>query len=171
MKGARAPSPQRVGELLTAAVPALSEKLVEETVRKEWARTVPADLGRRSEPGPLRRGVLEVRADNSPWLQELTMRRGELLAALAARHGAAVTSLRFVLAPIHGDKAPADAVVPPRRREIPPRLSPEEAREVEVMAAAVTDPEVAAALRRLLTKARLARRREALSPRAERDSA
>jgi hypothetical protein len=99
------------------------------------------------------------------------MRRGELLAALAARHGPAVASLRFVLAPIHGDKAPAEASPPSRRREVPPRLSREEAREVEAMAAAVTDPEVAAALRRLLTKARLARRREPLSPRAERDSA
>lgn len=169
MTGARPSSAQRVGELLTAAVPALFERMLEEAIRKEWRQILPPALSRRSEPGELKRGTLEVRVDNSPWLQELTMRSIEVLAALGRRHGAAVTSLRFTLGPVREEEA---APGPPAARgdgEVAPRLSPEETREIEAMVAVLPDPELAQALRRLLTKDRLARRRDALLPRAERD--
>ena len=117
---------------------------------------MPAALARRSEPGELVRGALEVRVDNSPWLQELSMRSPELLAALTARYGGAVRSIRVALGPRRPDAAAPAAV--PARRAAPPRLDPREAREVSALAATLPDPALARALRRLLTKDRLARR-------------
>ena len=39
------------------------------------------EIARRSRPGELRAGVLTVLVDNSPWLQEVTLRSTEILAA------------------------------------------------------------------------------------------
>ena len=152
----RSSSPRRVGDLLAAAVPGLSERLLEVRIRREWSQVVPASLARRSEPGELARGALEVRVDNSPWLQELSMRSPELLAALTARYGGAVRSVRVTLGPRRPD-APAPAAAP-ERRPAPPRLDRQEMREVSALAATLPDPVLARALRRLLTKDRLARR-------------
>ena len=157
MSRSRASSPHRVADLLAAAVPGLSERLLEVTIRREWTAVVPASLARRSEPGELVRGKLEVRVDNSPWLQELSMRSPELLAALTARYGSsAVRSIRVAL----GRRRPEAAAPasPLARRPAPPRLDPGEARELSALAATLPDPALARALRRLLTKDRLARR-------------
>jgi hypothetical protein len=156
MSRSRASFPHRVADLLATAVPGLSERLLEVTIRREWSAVVPSALARRSEPGELVRGALEVRVDNSPWLQELSMRSPELLAALTARYGGAVRSIRIALGPRRPD-APASAGAP-GRRPAPPRLDPREAREVSALAATLPDPVLARALRRLLTKDRLARR-------------
>src|SRR5262249_58173510 len=67
-------NPVRVGSLLTQAVPALAERLLEETIRKEWALFIGPEAARHSRPVALRQSVLEVSVDNSPWLQELTLR-------------------------------------------------------------------------------------------------
>ena len=160
MTAARWSSPQRVGDLLTMAVPALAERLLEDTIRREWRQALPADLSRRSEPGELKRGSLEVRVDNSVWLHELTLRTDELVAALARRHGAVVRSVHVQLGRLR--PAPeAAAAAAPVRRETRPRLTPEEAREADALVAELSDPEIARALRRLYTKDRLARRRTA----------
>lgn len=151
-------SPKRVADILPAAFPALSERLIEVALRRDWATALPAGLGRRSQPGDLRNGTLEVRVDNSPWLHELSMRAEELLAALGARYGGAVRDLRFRLAaPSRDDRArPVETgrETPPA----PPRLTREELREVDATAAPLRDPQIARALRRLLIKDRLARR-------------
>lgn len=158
MTETRTSGPRRVGELLTAAVPALAERMLEAAIRREWVRTVGPELGRRSRPGELRRGVLEVQADNSPWLQELNLRSGELLARLSARYGGAVSSLRFSLATTAPPPSDGQARIASSRPGPAPRLSPEETREVETLASTLEDPALAGALRRLLIKDRLARR-------------
>jgi len=158
MSGFRSSSPHRVADLLAAAVPGLSERLLEVTIRREWSQVVPASLARRSEPGELVRGALEVRVDNSPWLQELSMRSSELLALLTARYGPAIRSVRVALGPRRAD-SPAPAAAAPRRAA-PPRLAAHEMRELNALAATLPDPAIARALRRLLTKDRLARRRD-----------
>jgi len=85
------------------------------------------------------------------------MRSPELLAALTARYGSsAVRSIRVALGPRRPDAAAPD--VAPARRPAPPRLDPREVREVSALAATLPDPALARALRRLLTKDRLARR-------------
>ena len=57
-----------------------------------------AELAHRTRPGELRAGTLTVMADNSPWLQELSMRSAEVLEAVRARFGPSVIALRLSLA-------------------------------------------------------------------------
>ena len=148
-------SPVRVGNVLVAALPELRDHMLEETIRRDWGRVVGPEFSRRSRPTGLRLGVLDVTADNSPWLHELTLRSSELLARLQTRYGSAVTGLKFTL----GTVAPGwNPVVREPCPEPPARLSHEDARMVEVMVAPVADPELAASLRRLLAKDLLARR-------------
>ena len=153
--------PVRVGEVLTIAMPGLGDRLLEETIRRGWATTVGADAARRSRPGEIRAGVLHVSVDNSPWLSEMRLRSDELLGAVRKRHGNAVTSLRFSLGQV-----PARPTAPPAAAAAPlpaARLSAEEEHSVETIAASVADPALAAAVRRLVEKDFLARRRHAPS--------
>jgi hypothetical protein len=165
MKSARVSAPHRVGDLLTAAVPALAERMLADEIQREWEALVGPALARRSQPGALERGALEIRADNSPWLMELQMRAGEILEALARRHGRSVLSLRFVLGAV--PTRPSAATKP--RSGAAAQLSAEDAREIEQATTALGDPALVAALRRLLTKDRLARRQRSAASTAEKD--
>ena len=155
MVAPRSSRPVPVRDVLRLAVPELGARMLEATIRREWTRTVGQELARRSQPGELRAGTLTVIVDNSPWLQELTLRSGELLQAVRARHGDAVTALRLSL----GALAPAAEPATRRRSEPSVELSDEEVRTVEDTAAPLPDPGLRASLRRLLTKDVMARRR------------
>jgi hypothetical protein len=148
-------NPVRVRDVLVAAVPELRERMLEEEIRNDWTRVVGPVLSGRSRPGQLRAGSLDVTVDNSPWLQELTLRSSEILSALQHRYGGAVTSLRFTLGTVH--TSPPRARTRPRP-SVPASLRPDEARLVERMVDPVADPALAASLRRLLTKDVLGRR-------------
>jgi hypothetical protein len=165
MDSAKISRPIRVGDMLAAAMPGLGERMVEQHIRAGWAKTVGADLARRCRPGGLEAGVLTVVADNSPWLTELRLRAGELLAAVRSRHGGAVTAVRFAL----GDVAAQRTAAGPRRSPAPGRLSPEEERSLETMTASVADPAIAASLRRLVTKDWIARRHRGMPLPARRE--
>lgn len=147
-------APRRVGDLLAAAVPGLAERLLGARIAAEWSRIAGEELARGARPGELRAGVLEVRADNSPWLQEVAIRQADLLARLQARYGSRVAALRPVLGspPVEAAR-PAPGPAGPH----PVRLHPDTARGVDRLTAQVGDPEVRQALRRLLTRDRLAR--------------
>jgi hypothetical protein len=96
---------------------------------------------------------------------ELEMRASEMLETLAARYGRSVVSLRFALGPL-----PAPATTPAPAAPAPsPRLGPDDARDIERATAALEDPALAGALRRLLTKDRLARRQRSSASAAEKD--
>lgn len=95
MAASRSSTPKRVGDLLTAAVPGLGERLLTERIREQWSETVGRDLARHCQPGELRLGVLQLVADNSPCLHELTLRAAEILATLTARYPGTVRTLRF----------------------------------------------------------------------------
>jgi len=155
-------SPVRVRDVLPAALPALGDGMLEEAIRTAWGGMVGALLGRRSRPGRLRRGVLDVSVDNSAGLQEITLRSGEVLAALQCRFGSAIASLRFSLGEVPAEVEPVRLRPRP---ESPARLSREETREVETMVASLRDPALADSLRRLLVKDLLARRRHGSNPR------
>jgi hypothetical protein len=155
MRGGR--NPVRVGNLLTAAVPALAERMLEEAIRREWAQTAGPEAARRSRPGALRQGTLEVSVDNSPWLQELTLRSAAIVAALRKRHGSAVIAVRFALGSGRGDADVAAGSARARTAAPQRRLTVEEARLVDAAAGQVADPELASSLKRLLTKDLLAR--------------
>jgi hypothetical protein len=136
--------------VLLAALPELGDHMLQETVRKDWSSLVGPGISRRSQPGALKQGVLDVTVDNSPWLHELTLRSGELLARLQARHGSAIRSLRFTLGPVAA--APTPASSGPRRTDDESALGPADAHVVESMISAVNDLEVAASIRRVLTR-------------------
>ena len=149
-------SPVRVGNLLTRAVPALAERLLEEAIRREWPQTIGPDAARRSRPLALRQGVLDVSVDNSPWLQELTLRSAAIAATLQERHGSRVSGVRFMLATKVPSAAPAESNH--SKPSVPSRqLSAEEARQVDDAARRLADHGFATSFKRLLTKDLLAR--------------
>src|SRR5580704_2555729 len=158
---ARSSFPIRVGNLLTAALPALDERLLAERIRRDWSRAVGAELARRARPGELRAGVLTVNVDNSPWLQELSMRSSEVLNAVRSHFGPTVTALRVNLSGPTPVERPA-----PRRaaaRPEPARLDAQEHALVEQATAPVRDAALATAVRRVMTKDLIARRARALT--------
>src|SRR5258705_4848676 len=142
----RSRSPVRVGDVLLAALPALQERLLAERIRLGWRAAVGADLSRRSRPGELKAGTLTIMVDNSPWLQELSMRSAEVLSAVRARFGPSVTALRLSLA------GPAPAPERPARHATPPtgssRLDPDETALGESAPAPVQDTPLASTVRR-----------------------
>jgi hypothetical protein len=149
-------NPVRVGNLLTQAIPALAERLLEEAIRREWGQIAGPDAARRSRPLALRQGILDISVDNSPWLQELTLRSAAITATLQERHGSRVHGVRFVLA----TKTPGAAAAEPRhpKPSVSSRqLSAEEARQVDDAARRLVDHGFATSFTRLLTKDLLAR--------------
>jgi len=154
MGAPRRSNPVRVRDVLVSAVPELQSRLLEEAIKTEWSQLIGPELGRRSRPGQLQGGVLDVMVDNSPCLQEMRLRSAELLAALRRRSGA-VTSLRFVL----GTLSPGPTRTAARARPEPrPSLSHEDLRAIEAMVASLPDPVLAGGMMRLLTKDLLASR-------------
>jgi hypothetical protein len=147
-------NPVRVGSLLTSAVPALAERMLEQTIRRQWAEIVGSDAARRSRPAALRQGTLEISVDNSPWLQELTMRAGTIAAALKGRYGSAVAAVRVTMGTA---VAPSSNEASGERGATPRSLTDAERGLVEATARPIADPVVASSLRRLLTKDLLAR--------------
>ena len=162
---ARVSAPHRVGDLLTAAVPALAERMLVGAIQRQWADIAGTALARRSWPAALDRGTLEIRADNSPWLAELQLRGGEILDVLRGRHGRSVLSLRFAL----GARPASPPAAAPSGPVPAARLSPDDARAIEEALAGFDDPALASALRRLLTKDRLTRRQRPSPSAAEKD--
>jgi hypothetical protein len=143
----RARAPRAVADLLVTAVPQLRDRLLELEVRRAWSTVVGTDVARRARPQSLAAGCLTVVADNSPWLQELTLRSGELTERLHGRF-AQITSVRFVLGALEAREAA------PRERARPAvPLDAAARRAIDEAASAIPDETLAAAARRLLTKA------------------
>ncbi len=151
-----ASSPTPVGALLTAALPLLAERLLILAVRREWSKVVGPGIARRAEPGDLRAGTLTVVVDNSPWLQELTLREGELLSRLQACFGAdSITALQFTL----GTVSRPPEVTNQKTRRAEESLTSEEEAWVARTTSSLGDSALADAVRRLLVKDALSRRR------------
>jgi hypothetical protein len=145
-----------------AATPGLSDELRAHRVIVEWADIVGPRIARVAWPEGLSKGVLWVRVRTSPWLQELTLLKGQLLAQLhaaigeggadeaaATRRAPLVTDLRFSLRPKPTEdddliarlkKAGLIRVPPPRRRAVP-AVGPARA-AIEAEADRVDDPEL-----------------------------
>jgi hypothetical protein len=137
-----------VSDLLDA-IPLLAPRLAEHRLRQAWSLVVGPEVARRARPGSLVNGCLSVVVDNSPWLHELTLRQAELTARING-HAGAVRSLRFVLGALDGGAAAA-----PRQRERRAApLTATDLREIDEAATAIRDEDLAAAARRLMTRAR-----------------
>ncbi|HEX6097747.1 MAG TPA: DUF721 domain-containing protein [Thermoanaerobaculia bacterium] len=140
--------PRAVGELLVNAVPQLEDRLLVQRLRRAWTTLVGADMARRAKPQALVNGCLQIVVDNSPWLQELTLRAPELATRLGAQYPA-VRSVRFSLGTPPAEE-PTPAARPAPR---PSRLSDDDRRAIDAAAAAIPDPALAAGARRLLARA------------------
>jgi hypothetical protein len=148
-------TPTPVGALLASALPPLADRLLALAVRRDWADVVGSEIARRAAPGDLRAGTLTVFVDNSPWLQELTLREAELLGRLQARHGRdSVKALSLALGRPSRDAEPAVRPAAPIART----LSREEAAWVDGAVASLADPTLAETLRGVLVKDALSRR-------------
>ncbi|MGH7302234.1 MAG: DUF721 domain-containing protein, partial [Candidatus Rokuibacteriota bacterium] len=139
--------PRAVADLLLNAVPDLRDRLLEHRIRRAWSQVVGADAARRAQARSFADGCLTVAVDNSPWLHELTLRSEELTRRLRERFDA-VRSLRFVSGAIDPDGSARPATVTRA-----PALDQRALREIDDATAAIPNPEVASAARRLLTKA------------------
>lgn len=147
----RSGTPRPVADVLAAAVPQIAERLPEYRVRRAWTTLVGPDVARRTRPQSLTNGCLHVVVDNSPWLAELTLRTAELTDRLHAQVDA-VRSLRFTLGTLDTEATPPER----RDRRVTTPLGAEDRRDIEAAASAISDPALADAARRLLTKARRA---------------
>src|SRR3989454_10557349 len=142
-------TPRNIADVLASAVPQIADRLPEYRIRKAWSVFVGPDVARRTRPQSLANGCLHVVVDNSPWLHELTLGAAELPARLHARVDA-VRSLRFPRGTLEAEPSP-----PAERRERRTKaLDDDDRRDIEAAASAISDPALADAARRLLTKAR-----------------
>src|SRR4029450_11733866 len=139
--------PRAVADLLLTAVPDLRDRLLEHRVCRAWPQVVGVEAARRAQARSFADGCLTVAVDNSPWLHELTLRSEELTGRLRARFDA-VRSLRFVAGTIEADGAARSSGTRPA-----PALDRRALREIDEATALIPDAGVAAAARRLLTKA------------------
>jgi hypothetical protein len=141
-------APRALAELVESAVPQLKERLLELRVRRAWPMLVGAEVARRAGPQALSGDTLVVVVDNSPWLQELTLRSAELTSRINTAFPG-VRSLRFTLGGLRSETpAPTAEAVRPA---LP--LSEAESREIDQAVEPIPDPDLAHAARRLLTNA------------------
>lgn len=145
----RVTSPRPVADLVLLAMPALEEPLVADRIRRAWPRLVGPEAARRSRPETLSNGRLVVAVDNSPWLQELSLRAAELTERLG-REFSAVRSLQVVLGPVPA-AVPAPRAAAPATPPAP--LTDAERRALDEATAPIRDPELAGVARRLLATA------------------
>jgi len=141
-------SPRRVGDLLTSALPQIEDRLLEFRIRRDWPSVVGREVARRARPEGFAGGTLRVVVDNSPWLHELTLRAADLTGQVGRRFPA-VKSLRLTLGTLDKEAASTGSAPP---RPIP--LTAADRADIDAAAAAIPDPGLADAARRLLTTAR-----------------
>jgi predicted nucleic acid-binding Zn ribbon protein len=141
-------APRALAELVESAVPQLKERLLELRVRQAWPMLVGAEVARRTGPQMLSGDTLVVVVDNSPWLQELTLRSAELTSRINTAFPA-VRSLRFTVGGLRSETpTPIDA-----KAARPAPLSEAESREIDQAVETIPDPNLAHAARRLLMSA------------------
>jgi hypothetical protein len=145
-----------VGELLETALPRLREPLVTSRLQRHWRVLVGQEIARRAQPITLTDGILQVAVDNSPWLQELSLREAELLHRIQSAVGPGIIrGLRFVLqAREDGEATPREG----RRNSRRAPLTPTEQAKVKETVSDLHDQTLATTLERLLTQAALAER-------------
>jgi Dna[CI] antecedent, DciA len=139
-------APRRVGELLVSAMPQLQDRLLVQKLRAEWPALVGHEVARRTQPQALANGCLQITVDNSPWLHEMTLRAPDVAARVGAQFPA-VRSIRFSLG------LPPAEEPPPAARPAPVTLVDDDRRAIDAAAAAISDRDLAASARRLLTRA------------------
>jgi len=137
----------------------LTDEMRAHRVIVEWSTIVGARIAKVAWPESLTKGVLWVRVKSSPWLHELSLMRGQVLAELNRQIGdparpPLVTDLRFSLRPRPTDdddllaRLRAAGLVREPRAKIKPVAAVGPAREmIERDAEKVDDPELREVIR------------------------
>ena len=155
-------NPTRVGELLETALPRLREPLVASKLQRHWRALVGQEIARRAQPITLTDGILQIAVDNSPWLQELSLREAELLHRIESAVGPGIIrGLRFVLQACEAGEATSQEV---RRNARRAPLTPTEQTKVKEAVSDLHDQTLATMLKRFLTKAAAAERQAGVEP-------
>ena len=141
-------APRRVADLVASAVPQIGPRLLETRIRSRWPTVVGREIARRAQPGRLEQGCLTVMVDNSPWLQELTLRQAELTARVAETFPE-VRALRFAM----GALTRETGVTRVSRPQTAP-LTAADLRDIDDAVSVIGDADVASSARRLLATAR-----------------
>jgi len=96
LEGKRRAAP--IGEILKSVFAGLESRndLTKEDVEFFWKEWAGEDAFKHSKPTGLRKGVLTIRVDSSVWLQELVMKKRQLLKGLKTRLGKdRITEIHF----------------------------------------------------------------------------
>ena len=144
---------RRIGDLLDATLKRLrlGDRIHAHRALGEWAETVGPQVAGHATPMEVAGTTLLVQVDHSAWLAQLRLLAPVILERLNTRLGAGTIThlvLRIGSAPPAGAPEPPAAVP----GEQPPRLSPEEAREIDHAIEEVPDESLRALLRELREK-------------------
>jgi hypothetical protein len=128
----------------------LQERIYEYRVFREWPDAVGEQVARHAWPARLQGKTLHIVVDSSPWMQELSLLKTDILDRLNARMGRKLlTNLRFRVGDLPETTAPLES-------RLPAALSPEGAARVEAVVEEVADPDLKTTIRHTLTRAILA---------------
>ncbi|MFQ5847058.1 MAG: DUF721 domain-containing protein [Candidatus Methylomirabilales bacterium] len=119
-------------------------------VHRVWAEVVGEEVARRSQPGLLKNGRLQVTVGDAVWLQQLTMLKPAILAGLESHVGSRVVQDIFFVLGV--PSAPTARPEPPARRGSGP-LSPEMQGRLREVLRPIQDQECREVLTRILRKA------------------
>jgi predicted nucleic acid-binding Zn ribbon protein len=127
----------------------LTTGMVNATISRIWPEVVGEEVARKSRPGLLKNGRLQVFVTDSVWIQQLTLLKPKLLEALRSHLKASIVQdLFFTLGMLPSSQEPGS----PRRREA--QLSPEEEARIQELLRPLQDLECWEVLTRILRKAR-----------------
>lgn len=119
-------------------------------VHRVWSEVVGEEVARRSQPGLLKNGRLQVTVGDSVWLQQLTMLKPRILAGLESHLGPGVVRDIFFI--LRSPSAPAARPEQISRRRTRPSSSDLPGRLQDILRP-VEDQECREVLARILRKA------------------
>ncbi len=151
-QGALTRSPSRLDTIIGGSMsfPGLSAKIREYKIRKVWTDTVGAAISRRAMPDRLIGKTLYCKVSTAPWMTELSYQKGAIMEGLNSRLGSIViTEIIFKHGHVPEPVSPALAATA-RALE----LTAEQRRFIDETVSPVKDPELRAAIKRALVKAK-----------------
>jgi predicted nucleic acid-binding Zn ribbon protein len=126
------------------------QRLKEGRIWLVWETAVGRRIASHAQPAAFRDGILTLRVDSSPWMQQLTYLKRDLISKVNAELGEDLVKDLFMKGGKVDAPAPAEEHRPAKRRE----LSDEERSWVEEQAVTISDPELRAVFESLIKKDR-----------------
>lgn len=119
-------------------------------IHRVWPEVVGEEVARRSQPGMLKNGRLQVTVVDAVWLQQLTMLKPRILASLGSHLGTRIVRDIFFTVGTLAFPVTRPKRAAPRKRD---GLSPQMEQHVQEILRPVQDEECRKVLGRILTKA------------------